>query len=107
MPVYEYVCRKCGEKIAEVLTIKEHETKKVAVSEMSKHRGGQDYRTLLCQDVQEKLTIAGNVARSAVASPGSRVRSHELLAGTPHVLVADLPTLCGSQNSMAARAGDL
>jgi putative FmdB family regulatory protein len=29
MPVYEYVCRKCGEKIAEVLTIKEHETKKV------------------------------------------------------------------------------
>jgi len=29
MPVYEYVCRKCGEKIAEALTIKEHETKKI------------------------------------------------------------------------------
>ena len=29
MPLYEYVCRTCGEKIAEVLTIKEHDTKKV------------------------------------------------------------------------------
>jgi putative FmdB family regulatory protein len=29
MPLYEYVCRSCGEKIAEVLTIKEHDTKKV------------------------------------------------------------------------------
>lgn len=29
MPLYEYVCRTCGEKIAEVLTMKEHDTKKV------------------------------------------------------------------------------
>ena len=29
MPLYEYVCRKCHNKFAEVLTIKEHETKKV------------------------------------------------------------------------------
>ena len=29
MPLYEYVCRKCGEKFAEALTIKEHDTKKV------------------------------------------------------------------------------
>ena len=29
MPLYEYVCRKCGEKFSEVLTIKEHDTKKV------------------------------------------------------------------------------
>jgi putative FmdB family regulatory protein len=29
MPVYEYVCPKCGEKTAEVLTMKEHEGKKV------------------------------------------------------------------------------
>ena len=29
MPVYEYVCPKCGEKTAEVLTMKEHYAKKV------------------------------------------------------------------------------
>ncbi|MFZ9853950.1 MAG: FmdB family zinc ribbon protein [Limisphaerales bacterium] len=29
MPLYEYVCRKCGKKFAEVLSIDEHETKKV------------------------------------------------------------------------------
>ena len=29
MPLYEYTCRKCGEKFSEVLTIKEHGTKKV------------------------------------------------------------------------------
>ena len=29
MPLYEYVCRKCHKKFGEVLTIKEHETKKV------------------------------------------------------------------------------
>jgi putative FmdB family regulatory protein len=29
MPLYEYVCRKCHKKFAEVLTIKEHDTKKV------------------------------------------------------------------------------
>jgi putative FmdB family regulatory protein len=29
MPLYEYVCRKCNNKFGEVLTIKEHETKKV------------------------------------------------------------------------------
>ncbi|HXG48125.1 MAG TPA: zinc ribbon domain-containing protein [Methylomirabilota bacterium] len=29
MPLYEYVCRKCGTKFSEVLTIKEHETKKI------------------------------------------------------------------------------
>src|SRR5262245_17565843 len=28
MPFYEYVCRKCNERFGEVLTIKEHETKK-------------------------------------------------------------------------------
>lgn len=29
MPLYEYVCRNCHKKFAEVLTIKEHETKKL------------------------------------------------------------------------------
>jgi putative FmdB family regulatory protein len=29
MPLYEYVCRKCHNKFDEVLTIKDHETKKV------------------------------------------------------------------------------
>jgi putative FmdB family regulatory protein len=29
MPLYEYACRKCGEKFSEVLTIKEHDRKKV------------------------------------------------------------------------------
>ena len=29
MPLYEYVCKKCHKKFAEVLTIKEHETKKL------------------------------------------------------------------------------
>ena len=29
MPLYEYVCRTCHSKFDEVLTIKEHETKKV------------------------------------------------------------------------------
>lgn len=29
MPLYEYVCRKCQTKFSEVLTIKEHEAKKV------------------------------------------------------------------------------
>ena len=28
MPLYEYLCRKCHKKFAEVLTIGEHETKK-------------------------------------------------------------------------------
>ncbi|MGA7394341.1 MAG: FmdB family zinc ribbon protein [Terrimicrobiaceae bacterium] len=30
MPLYEYVCRKCTNKFAEVSTIKEYETKKVS-----------------------------------------------------------------------------
>ena len=29
MPVYEYACRKCGKKFSEVMTMKEHETRKV------------------------------------------------------------------------------
>lgn len=29
MPLYEYICRKCHKKFGEVLTIKEHETKKL------------------------------------------------------------------------------
>jgi putative FmdB family regulatory protein len=29
MPLYEFVCRKCHKKFGEVLTIKEHETKKL------------------------------------------------------------------------------
>ena len=29
MPLYEYVCRKCGKKFNEVLTIKEHDEKKI------------------------------------------------------------------------------
>lgn len=29
MPLYEYVCRKCQEKFSAVLTVKEHDTKKV------------------------------------------------------------------------------
>ena len=29
MPLYEYVCRKCHKKFAEVLSITEHDTKKL------------------------------------------------------------------------------
>ena len=29
MPVYEYICRKCHKKFMEVLSIKEHDTKKI------------------------------------------------------------------------------
>ena len=29
MPLYEYICRKCHKKLVEVLTIKEHEMKKI------------------------------------------------------------------------------
>jgi putative FmdB family regulatory protein len=29
MPLYEYVCRKCHKKFGEVLTLKEHDSKKV------------------------------------------------------------------------------
>ena len=29
MPLYEYLCKKCHKKFGEVLTIKEHETKKL------------------------------------------------------------------------------
>lgn len=29
MPVYDYVCRKCGKKFSVTLTIHEHESKKV------------------------------------------------------------------------------
>jgi putative FmdB family regulatory protein len=29
MPLYEYICRDCGEKFSEVLRVKEHDTKKV------------------------------------------------------------------------------
>ena len=29
MPLYEYVCRKCHKKFAEVLTFREHDTKKL------------------------------------------------------------------------------
>ena len=29
MPLYEYLCKKCHKKFGEVLTIREHETKKV------------------------------------------------------------------------------
>ena len=39
MPLYEYVCRKCHKKFGEVLTIKEHETKKVFAKTASKTRG--------------------------------------------------------------------
>jgi putative FmdB family regulatory protein len=29
MPLYEYVCRKCQKKFNEVLTVKEHDSKKM------------------------------------------------------------------------------
>ncbi len=29
MPYYEYICKKCHKKFGEVLTIKEHESKKI------------------------------------------------------------------------------
>lgn len=29
MPLYEYICEKCRTKFGEVLTIKEHDTKKI------------------------------------------------------------------------------
>ena len=50
MPLYEYVCRKCHEKFGEVLTIKEHETKKRALPEMPEHRLGKSHRAVLRED---------------------------------------------------------
>jgi putative FmdB family regulatory protein len=35
MPLYEYVCRKCHKTFSEVRRIKEHETKKVTLPEMT------------------------------------------------------------------------
>lgn len=29
MPLYEFICKKCHKKFGEVLTIKEHESKKI------------------------------------------------------------------------------
>ena len=29
MPLYEYVCRKCKRKFSEVLTVKEHDARKI------------------------------------------------------------------------------
>ena len=29
MPLYEYVCKKCEKKFSEVLTIREHDSKKI------------------------------------------------------------------------------
>ncbi|MFM8421255.1 MAG: FmdB family zinc ribbon protein, partial [Verrucomicrobiota bacterium] len=29
MPLYEYVCKKCGRKFSEVLSIRDHDTKKI------------------------------------------------------------------------------
>jgi len=29
MPLYEYICQKCNKKFGEVLTLKEHDAKKV------------------------------------------------------------------------------
>lgn len=29
MPLYEYICKKCDKKFSEVLSIREHETKKI------------------------------------------------------------------------------
>ena len=29
MPLYEYMCKKCHKKFGKILTVKEHETKKV------------------------------------------------------------------------------
>lgn len=29
MPLYEYVCKKCGRKFSEVLSIHDHDTKKI------------------------------------------------------------------------------
>lgn len=29
MPLYEYICKKCDKKFAEVLTFKEHDSKKL------------------------------------------------------------------------------
>lgn len=33
MPLYEYICRKCHKKFDEVLTVKEHDLKKVRCPE--------------------------------------------------------------------------
>ena len=29
MPVYEYICKECEKEFSEVLTVKEHDTKKI------------------------------------------------------------------------------
>jgi putative FmdB family regulatory protein len=29
MPLYEYICRECRKKFSEVLTVKEHDTKRI------------------------------------------------------------------------------
>ena len=37
MPLYEYLCKQCHKKFGEVLTIKEHETKKVQCPKCKSH----------------------------------------------------------------------
>jgi putative FmdB family regulatory protein len=37
MPLYEYVCKKCGKKFAEILRIKEHDTKQIACPQCKSH----------------------------------------------------------------------
>lgn len=37
MPLYEYVCRQCRKKFSEVLTIKQHDTKKIQCPKCKSH----------------------------------------------------------------------
>lgn len=37
MPLYEYICKKCHKKFSEVLSITEHETKKVRCPKCQSH----------------------------------------------------------------------
>ena len=53
MPLYEYFCRRCHKKFGEVLTIKEHETKKVQCPNCKYHE---------LEHVIERL-VAGEVTK--------------------------------------------
>jgi putative FmdB family regulatory protein len=43
MPSYDYICRKCGKKFTLVMTISEHDRKKIRCPKCSSVRAEQQY----------------------------------------------------------------
>ena len=55
MPSYDYICRKCGKKFTLVMTISEHDSKKIRCPKCSSVRVGTAVSFLLRCDVKEEL----------------------------------------------------